>query len=179
MKPHNGMRPQDVVVLLKIISKGNEDWQNKDLANELHISPSEVSESLNRSMVSGLVDPSKKKVFINSFIDFLVYGLKYVFPVQPGALVKGMETAHSAPLMKKFFSSQEHYVWADIDGKSRGQAIQPLYPGVSKAAKEDPKLYELLALTDVLRVGKVREMEVARKLLNERMKKDYYERSYK
>jgi hypothetical protein len=179
MKPHKGMRPQDIAVILKIISKGQEEWQNKDLANELYLSASEVSESLNRSMLAGLIDPSKKNVFINSFTDFLVYGLKYVFPVHPGALVRGLDTAHSSPLMKKFFSAKEHYVWADMDGKSRGQTIEPLYPGVPKAAKEDPELYELLALTDVLRVGKVREIEVAKKLLNERIKKVYHEGSYK
>jgi hypothetical protein len=179
MKPHKGMRPQDIAVILKMISKGNEGWQNKDLANELHLSTSEVSESLNRSMIAGLIDPSKKRVFINSFLDFLVYGLRYVFPVQPGALVRGMDTAHSSPPMKKFFSAHEKYVWPDMEGKSRGQAIEPLYPGVPKAAKEDPKLYELLALTDVLRVGKVRELAVAKKLLMERLQKDYYDESYK
>ena len=62
MKKHSGMRPHDVVILLKIISKDKEPWFNKDLANELYISQSEVSESLNRSKIAGLFEADKKKV---------------------------------------------------------------------------------------------------------------------
>jgi predicted transcriptional regulator len=49
IKKHNGMRPHDVVILLKIIALDNENWMMKDIANTLYISSSEVSESLNRS----------------------------------------------------------------------------------------------------------------------------------
>ena len=45
MRKHNGMRPQDIVVLLKIAAKKNAPWMMKDLAAELKISPSEVSEA--------------------------------------------------------------------------------------------------------------------------------------
>lgn len=55
MKKHNGMRPQDIVVLLKIISI-HDSWRNIDLANALQISPSEVSEALNRCMIARLID---------------------------------------------------------------------------------------------------------------------------
>ena len=48
MKKHNGMRPQDIVVLLKIISIRDDNWRNIDIANAIGISPSEVSEALNR-----------------------------------------------------------------------------------------------------------------------------------
>ena len=37
----------------------------------------------------------------------------------------------------------------------------PLYPTVPEAALRDEKLYELLALVDALRVGRVREREIA------------------
>ena len=46
MKKHNGMRPQDIVVLLKIISIRDDKWRNIDIANAIGISPSEVSEAL-------------------------------------------------------------------------------------------------------------------------------------
>jgi len=51
MKKHNGMRPQDVVILLKLQTYNKNDWFGKDLAKTLLISPSEVSESLNRSVL--------------------------------------------------------------------------------------------------------------------------------
>ncbi|OQX79748.1 MAG: hypothetical protein B6D61_03080 [Bacteroidetes bacterium 4484_249] len=56
MKKHNGMRPQDIVVLLKIISIGDNKWRNIDIANAIEISPSEVSEALNRCKIARLID---------------------------------------------------------------------------------------------------------------------------
>ncbi|MCD4737501.1 MAG: hypothetical protein K8R53_15765, partial [Bacteroidales bacterium] len=67
MKKHNGMRPQDIVVLLKIIALKDNNWRNIDIANALQISPSEVSEALNRCKIAKLIDSKKKKVHINSF----------------------------------------------------------------------------------------------------------------
>jgi len=61
MRKHNGMRPQDIVILLKIIALGKGTWQLKDLARQLFISLSEVSESLNSSQLAGLIDYVRKK----------------------------------------------------------------------------------------------------------------------
>jgi hypothetical protein len=52
-------------------------------------------------------------------------------------------------------------VWPYGHGKLRGHSIVPLYPSVPEAATKDPKLHELLALVDALRVGKAREREIA------------------
>ena len=46
MKKHSGMRPLDIVVLLKIALYKGENWKAKDLASNLKISASEISESL-------------------------------------------------------------------------------------------------------------------------------------
>jgi hypothetical protein len=166
MKPHRGMRPQDIIILLKIIAKGTEPWFNKHLAAELHMSASEVTESLNRSQQVGLLSPSKNIVMVAALLDFLMFGLRYVYPTQPGALVKGMPTSHSAPVLAKYFPANEKFVWPDADGTERGQAIEPLYPTVPQAAREDRLLYDLLALTDVFRVGKTREIKMAKDLLD-------------
>jgi hypothetical protein len=161
MKQHNGMRPQDIIILLKIVCLKDKPWQNKDLAKTLHISSSEISESLNRSDLAGLIDSSKKEVYRKSLMEFIEYGLHYVFPTHPGTMANGIPTAHAHPFMKKYFESQFIYVWPDIDGRVRGLCIQPLYPTVNKAVKEDPVLYKLLALIDVIRVGRTRERKVA------------------
>jgi len=161
MRKHNGMRPQDIVVLLKIVAFDQKNWQLKDLARELFISPSEVSESLNRSQQAGLIDYEKKRVNRQSLMEFLQYGLHYVFPQQPGSMVNGMPTAHTHPFMRQHFDSDLVYVWPDLHGKERGLAIQPLYSRQVEAAKKDEKLYKLLALIDVIRVGRVREINVA------------------
>jgi len=173
MKDHKGMRPQDVVILLTIIAIEENGWgatnfrvlnmiQNKDLAELLKISSAEISASLNRSAFSGLIDNGhSKKVFRKSLMEFLRFGLKYVFPTQPSALVRGIPTAHSANPLKSLLTFQEEVVWEHPEGTVRGQAITPLYSTVPEIVKNNALLYELLALTDSLRIGGARERELA------------------
>jgi hypothetical protein len=103
------------------------------------------------------------------FLDFLIYGLPYVFPQQTGALVPGMPTAHSAPPLNKEFKSSEPFVWPDKNGTIRGQKIEPFHPGQISASKEDTQLYELLILVDALRVGRAREKRMAQEELKKRI----------
>lgn len=161
MRKHNGMRPQDVVILLKIISLGENPWQLKDLAHQLSISASEVSESLHRSYLAGLIDYKKKKVKRQGLMEFIQFGLHYVFPQHPGAIVTGIPTAHSHSYMRNLFESNEVYVWPDALGKERGHTIEPFYEKQKEAVKIDDTLYLLLSLVDVTRVGRTREVNAA------------------
>lgn len=170
MKKHNGMRPQDIVVLLKIIALEHNDWYNSDLAQSLKISASEISEVLNRCKIAGLIDFKKRKVNRDSFIEFLVYGLRYVFPTEPGAIVKGIPTAHSASPIKEHITSNEIYVWPYAKGTFRGQTIEPLYKTLPEIAPNDKSFYELITIVDTLRVGRVREIKIATDELNLRLK---------
>ncbi len=165
------MRPQDIVVLIKIIAYNNNDWRNIDLANDIQISPSEVSEVLNRCKIAGLIDSKKRKVNINSLIEFLIFGLRYVFPTQPGAVVKGIPTAHSAsPIKEHIASGTDIYVWPSAKGTHRGQAIEPLFKSIPQIVQEDKLFYELLVIADTMRVGKVREINIAKEELEKRLK---------
>lgn len=155
------MRPQDIVVLLKILTMSEPNWQYRDIASSLYISISEVSESLNRSHIAGLIDESKRKIHRQSLMEFIRYGLHYVFPQVPGTMVTGMPTAHAHPFYAKLFKSEINYVWPDDNGNMRGLSIQPLYKSVVKAVKQDELLYKLLASIDIIRVGRTREIKVA------------------
>lgn len=170
MKPVSyHMKPQDFVILLKIVLRGNENWKQKPLAEALGMSQSEVSQSLARSRYAGFLFGTDNEVMKSALLDFLQYGIGYAFPQKPGAVVRGIATAHSAPPLKERIDSSESYVWPYAKGTERGQAIIPLYPSVPEAALKDAKLYELLALTDALRVGKAREKSMAIEELKERM----------
>ncbi|TDW96407.1 hypothetical protein [Dinghuibacter silviterrae] len=161
MRSHNGMRPQDIVILLKVIIYGEHPWQNKDLASELFLSPAEISLSLQRSAVAGLINPEKRRVHRQTLMEFIEYGLHVVFPVIPGGIVNGLPTAHSHPFIQQFIKSERAYVWPDAMGKVIGESILPLYDNVTHAAAKDDDLYKMLALIDVIRVGKTRELKIA------------------
>jgi len=171
MKKHNGMRPQDIVVLMQIIAQGDIEWRNIDIANSIRLSPSEVSEALNRCKVAGLIDLKKRVVNVNSFIEFIIYGLKYVFPAEPGAVVKGIPTAHSAsPIKEHITAGMDVYVWPYAKGSHRGQAIEPLYKTLPQIVQDSKLFYELLVIVDAIRVGRVREVTIAIDELNKRLK---------
>ena len=169
MRIHSGMRPHDIVVMIKIAAKGKNPWMMKDLAYELGISASEVSESINRSVIARLIFPDKKGLMKLALIDFLEHGLCYVYPQRPGALVRGIRTSHSAPPLNEVIVSQEHYVWPYSEGDTRGQAIEPLHPKVPEASLKDPDFYMLMALCDAMRVGRVREKNIALEELKRRI----------
>mgnify|MGYP000037560498 CR=1 FL=1 len=159
------MRPQDIVILLKIVSLNVDNVHLSHLATSLNISISEISESLNRSMIARLIDYNKKKVNKQNLMEFLEHGIRYVFPQTPGTMVKGIATAHSHPFLKNKLISDTNYVWPDTKGKILGYTIEPFYLKQVDAVKSDPTLYELLALIDVIRVGRVREVQISLKQL--------------
>ena len=161
MRSHNGMRPQDIVILLKIVLFQHNNWQYRDLSSSLFLSISEISESLNRSHLAGLIDESRERVYRQSLMEFIQYGLHYVFPQSPGRMVTGIATAHSHPFYQSRFVSEMNYAWQDEEGDIRGLAIEPLYKGAAKAAKKDEELYLLLASIDMIRVGRQREINAA------------------
>ena len=165
----NSLKPQDIVILLKVIALGEKPWFHHTIAQDLGMSQSEVSQSLNRSKYAGLIDDAKKKVNKIAFNELLIHGVAYVFPQQPGALVRGMLTAHSAEPLNKIIQATDKYVWPNAKGLDRGQAIEPLYPTAVEASLKDNKLYELLTLVDAIRVGRVREKEIAKRELEKRI----------
>lgn len=158
---NHALKPQDVVLLLKIASDANTSWNQKPIATSLGLSQSEVSQSVARCKYAGLLATDGKTVMKMALIEFLQFGLRYVFPEKPGPMVRGVPTSHSAAPLNAYIQSSVAYVWPYGKGTVRGQSIQPLYPSVPQAVLKDPKLHELLALADALRVGRAREKEIA------------------
>ena len=171
MKTTNSqMKPQDLVLLLKIVSMNNDLWQQAPTATALGMSQSEVSEAVQRLKFSGLLEPKGKKVMRSALMEFLQYGLRFVFPQKPGAVVRGIPTSHSASPLKEEIQSSEHYVWPYAKGKLRGHSVIPLYPSIPEAVQKDSAFHELMALVDSLRVGRARERELALIELKKRLK---------
>jgi hypothetical protein len=169
MKSENHqIKPQDVLLLLKLVSDNNPNWNQKPVAEDLGLSQSEVSEAVARCKYAGLLAPDGKTVMRMSLFEFLQYGLRYVFPQKPGAVVRGLATSHSASPLKELIQSNEAYVWPYGKGNVRGHSIVPLYPSVPEAALKDSSLHELLALTDALRIGRAREKELSLEILKKR-----------
>lgn len=169
MKNKTMLKPQDIVILLKIALLGEQSWLQQSLAQDLFISQSEISECISRAKYAGLMSAGGKKVNMLQFFELLEHGVKYCFPQRPGAIVRGVPTAHAAAPLNGKIVSEEIYVWPYARGTARGQTIEPLYKTVPQAALQDTALHEALALLDAIRVGRVREQELAIALLKKQL----------
>jgi hypothetical protein len=164
------LKPQDIVVLLKVHCL-NSQWTYADVAESLKSSSSVVHDSLQRCEECHLYNAKKRLILKGAVEEFLVHGLKYVFAAKAGSLVRGIPTAHSAePLKSLLMSSNDNaYVWASPTGKSKGLEIKPLYRTVPDVVTKDARFYEMLCLVDALRVGRIREQELASVELKKRL----------
>jgi hypothetical protein len=187
------MKSQDIVVLLKLVSlehdeqqwlqhpkreaHGEDPFSVRGLEASLGISKTEVNASIKRSVSSGLAvktrDSGRPKPNRRNLCNFIVYGLKFVFPASPGAMMRGVPTAFAAPSLKKsLISAGEYiYVWPFAKGKNMGQSVEPLFKSVPEAVLKDDRLYEYLALVDAIRLGNQREAGLAAEYISERLLK--------
>jgi hypothetical protein len=167
------LKPQDIVILLKLVTIGNRQWSYSSLANELVMSPSEVHSGIGRVTEARLFDPQRKVPILKALLEFLVHGLKYAFPPERGSLTRGMPTSYAGPPLNTHLiqTDEPPPVWPDPEGNVRGYEFSPLYRSVPKAAKQDNELYELLTLVDAIRDGRARERELAVKEITSRLEK--------
>lgn len=165
------LKPQDLFVLLKIVSLRNGDWTYPALSRLLFMSPSEIHGSVQRCHESRLLDLRKRIPRRAPLLEFLLHGVPYVYPAHRGCLTRGMPTSFAAHPLKDLVEQQLAIipVWPFVDGETTGYELLPLHRSAPKAALLDGNFYELLALVDVLREGRARERQYARKELEVRV----------
>lgn len=164
------LKPQDLLVLLKVAGHPPQRWTYAALGEALSMSASETHASVKRAVASGLaVAPSRAEwaPVRPNLLEFMVHGVRYIWPAAVGPVKRGVPTAFGAePLASQLTAAPgEAPVWAHPEGKAKGPTLSPLYRTAPQAALADPALHRLLALLDALRTGRVRERSLAAKLL--------------
>lgn len=165
------LKGEDIVLLLKI-THASPDWTVRTLERETTIPKSVVQRSLKRLWQAGLFDPRQRTARISQAEEFLIHGLKYVFPSAVGGPSRGYATAWAAkPLADRLAAPSDDVspVWPSAHGDTRGLALEPLHSSVVEAAAQDPLLREQLTLIDAIRVGDARVRGLAGELLAERL----------
>jgi hypothetical protein len=165
--------PQDVLVLIKLVSYGGKRPPMAQMATDLRLSPSQVHSSLKRLERSRLIAPLTSKPYLRAAEEFLLHGVKYAFPAVRGEVTRGTPTAYAAAPLRQHIadSTDPPPVWPDAEGEVRGQTLEPLHRAAPAAARTDPMLYELLALVDALRDGRARERQLAERELTARLRR--------
>jgi hypothetical protein len=166
------LKPQDVLVLLKLAVREDAAWSYPRIAAELGMSASEVHAAMRRAVLAKLAvaeEPKGFRVHSQNLLEFLVHGVRYAFPVARGPITRGHPTAYAAPVLRKRISEGDGLppVWPDPEGSVRGESFSPLYPSQAaiRAILADPPMYDATALVDAIRGGAARERQVAAELL--------------
>ena len=189
------LKPQDVVLLLKLLANSEHlKWSQAQMARDLCISVSEINAAIKRLITSGLLiiaspvlmglrDLNERlqsqqqsdrlyQPILKACEEWLISGVKYMFPAKLGAITSGIVTSYASPVLKGYTSRSEPMpVWPYAEGQQRGMSLDPLYPSVPKSVSlfPDAEFYDLLCLVDTLRQGNIRERAQASKILTERI----------
>lgn len=159
----------DIVVLLKLLGS-DRGAPYAELSRDIGISASEIHASVRRGIDAGLLDGTARRPLLRPLEEYLIHGVRYAFPAKRGPIARGIPTAYAAmPLAEHFDTDDLPPVWSDPEGTTRGYAVEPLYRSVPKVSRRDRKLYELLALVDALRIGRVRDRKLAEGELRKRI----------
>ena len=153
------LRPIDLTVLA-YLTTGPTEWTQTSVARALRISQSNVHRSLNQLRDSELLSADQKPL-VRPFRDLLVYTVRHVYPVKLGPPARGVPTATSAPMLTDMVRSNDNLVWPNDRGSKLGTSVTPLHNQVPLAALESPNFYEIMALIDVFRLGRIRECREA------------------
>lgn len=164
------LKPQDLLVLLKVAAHPAQRWTYAALGESLAMSASETHASVKRAVACGLaVAPSRGEwsPVRPNLLEFVLHGARYIWPATAGPVKRGVPTAFGAePLASQLVAAPgEAPVWAHPEGKAKGPTLSPLYRTAPQAALADPALHRLLALLDALRTGRARERALAAKLM--------------
>lgn len=157
----DAVRSQDVVVAAGLFALRTVSGSHAELARILGVPRSRVSESVRRLEDNGLYSRALGGIRSARFLDFLVHGVPWMFPVRPGDVVRGIPTAHAGPVLRDQIASSLPYVWPSEHGEVEGRAVEPVDRRALLAAQALPEAYELLSLADAARVGRVRERKLA------------------
>ncbi|MBA3773481.1 MAG: MarR family transcriptional regulator [Ramlibacter sp.] len=167
------LKPQDLVVAVKLAANRNRDFLLAALAEELGMAISAVHGSIKRAEQARLLSRSGGSVraIRGALKEFLIHGAKYAFPAFLGSTGRGTPTSVGAPALQAFFDQSKVLppVWPNADGLAWGPTVVPLHSSVPGAADRDKELYDLLALLDAIRLGAARERELAAAAIKEKL----------
>jgi hypothetical protein len=169
------LRPQDLVVLLRLALDPGPAPTYAALGAELGLTASEAHASVKRAVAAQLASKmpgGKARVAREALRLFVENGARFSFPATRGGMTRGVPTAHAAaPLKDQLVPGTDPLpVWPHKNGTVRGLAFYPLYPTVPEAAARNPALRELLVLFDGVRGGSPRERALAVGMLRERLR---------
>jgi hypothetical protein len=168
MRQNRVIKPQDVVILGKLISE--KAWPSqKEIGDSLKLSQAEISHALKTLDQIGLINLTTKKINKLAVTEFITHALKFLYPIEKKGTGRGILIGPSSSTFKgKVQSDEYNYIWPDPNGDSKGIVVTPLLPELSNSVKENDILYTFLNVVEIFRgLGGVRHIQEAQKILKD------------
>lgn len=150
------------MLLLRLL-EATEPSSQRELAEDVRLDVASAHRGLHRLADAGLYDRARGRARVAQAEEFLVHGVKYVFPAIRGSETRGVPAAWAAPPLAAMLGPAAELppVWSHPQGEVRGIELVPLHPVVPHLALQGGKLAERLALVDALRAGDARTRRLA------------------
>lgn len=160
------MKAQDILILLYLLQSADEMVTMPLISRGTGISLSETHSAIKRLINSRLLLGDYTPITAAAK-EFLIHGFKYVFPPAFGQMERGIPTSFAAPVFENriVYSNDDVFVWPHPDGEIRGTSLIPFYKSIPVIALKNSNLYDYCALLDAQRTGRIREREIAEKML--------------
>jgi hypothetical protein len=162
------LKGQDILVLAALLAD-RESPTLPSLAEASSLALGPVHRSLARLGEAGLVT-RERRVRLAQADEFLLHGLRYVFPARMTGETRGIPTSWAASPLQSLLASTDGAppVWPHPSGEVRGIGFEPIHRAAPEAALRDAEIYELLAVIDALRAGDARLRDLAHDELRRR-----------
>ena len=169
------MRPVDLLVLIHLAVDDRDARTYAAVASNLGVAASAVHGSVARARAARLMGAPSDRDFVvhfPAFERFLLHGAPYAFPATVGRPQRGIPTGVHAfdDTRDLVLEPSGSHVWPRASGTHVGTSIAPLHGSVPDIASGRPLLYQALAAFDALRIGNVRERELATARLSSLLK---------
>jgi DNA-binding Lrp family transcriptional regulator len=115
------LKPQDIMVALKLCSYQRKRPPMSIIAADLKMSPSEVHAAIKRLQQARLLHgpEMEDKPNLSALEEFLLHGVKYAFPAERGAVTRGLPTSFAAPPLIRRLSQAMSFLPCGPGGKVR------------------------------------------------------------
>jgi|GEM_PF-2387873 len=140
------MKPQDVLLALKIVANTPLSLRQIDLAHSLHISQSEINRSLARLAECTIYIKETKTIDILKLMEFIEHAAPFVLHINRTGPTGGKPLFQSKRYKHNRFQIPVQWGWTNQKGKKGLHGYAPFHPSVPISCQSDPALHRLVVL---------------------------------
>jgi hypothetical protein len=140
------MKPQDILIALKILANPDTPFRQMDLALSLHLSISEISRALNRLASQHLYIKANKTIAVPQFLYFIEHAAPFIFRLNRTGPTSGNPLFQSQWVQQNRYNPPIQWGWEGHHGTQNLHGYSPFHKSVPKACAKDSAFRRMVLL---------------------------------